>query len=78
MSSTINWNDIIKKEARGSNDEDFGEVQDVSNGFDFVQKGIINKEKFFIPLEKVESYDGDIVKFRVSHSPNGKEAGPCL
>ena len=25
-SSTIDWNDVIKKEARGSNDEDLGEV----------------------------------------------------
>ena len=38
MSSTINWNDVIKKEARGLNDEDFGEVQDVSNGYVLVQK----------------------------------------
>ena len=66
MSSTINWNDAIKKEARGSNDEDFGEVQDFSNGYVFVQKGIINKEKFFIPQEKVESFDGDIVRFSIS------------
>lgn len=66
MSSTINWNDTIKKEARGSNDEDFGEVQDVSNGYVFVQKGIINKEKFFIPQEKVESFDGDILRFSIS------------
>lgn len=66
MSSTINWNDVIKKEARGLNDEDFGEVQDVSNGYVFVQKGIISKEKLFIPQEKVESFDGDILKFSIS------------
>ena len=24
-SSNINWNDVIKKEARGNDDEDFGE-----------------------------------------------------
>ena len=66
MSSTINWNDVVKKEARGSNDEDFGEVQDVSNGYVFVQKGIINKEKFFIPQNKVESFDGDILRFSIS------------
>jgi uncharacterized protein (TIGR02271 family) len=66
MSSTIDWNDVIKKEARGSNDENFGEVQDVSNGYVFVQKGILNKEKFFIPQEKVESYDGDILRFSIS------------
>ena len=54
MSSTnIDWNDTIKKEAEGINGEDFGEVQDVSNGFVLVQRGIINKEKFLIPQEKL-------------------------
>src|SRR4029079_10971109 len=67
MSSTnIDWSDTIKKEAEGLNGEDFGEVQDVSNGFVLVQRGIINKEKFLIPQELAESYDGDIVRFRVS------------
>ena len=67
MSSTnIDWNDTIKKEAEGINGEDFGEVQDVSNGFVLVQRGIINKEKFFIPQELAESYDGDIVRFRIA------------
>ena len=67
MSSNIDWNDVIKKEARGSDDEDFGEVQDVSNGYVFVQKGIIDKEKFFIPQDKVESYDGDVLRFGISY-----------
>jgi hypothetical protein len=68
MSSNIDWNDVVKKEARGLNDEDFGEVQEVSNGYVFVQKGIINKEKFFIPQDKVESYDGDVVRFGISYN----------
>jgi hypothetical protein len=29
MSSSIDWNDVVKKEARGSGDEDLGEVQEV-------------------------------------------------
>lgn len=66
MSSNINWNEVIKKEAEGLNGEDFGEVQDVSNGFVLVQKGIINKEKFLIPQELAESFDGDILRFSIS------------
>jgi uncharacterized protein (TIGR02271 family) len=66
MSSNINWSDVIKKEAEGINGEDFGEVQDVSNGFVLVQKGIINKDRFLIPQDLAESYDGDIVRFRLS------------
>ena len=68
MSSNIDWNDVVKKEARGLNDEDFGEVQEVSNGYVFVQKGIINKEKFFIPKDKVDGYDGDVRPFDISYS----------
>ena len=63
MSSKIDWSDTIKKEAEGVNGEDFGEVQDVSNGFVVVQRGIINKDGFLIPQDLAESYDGDIVYF---------------
>ena len=50
-SSSIDWKDVIKKEARGINDEDFGEVQEVKDNYVLVQKGIINKKKFYIPKE---------------------------
>jgi hypothetical protein len=66
VSSKIEWNDVIRKEARGINDEDLGAVQEVSNGFIVLQKGIINKEKFFIPKDKAESFDGKILRFNVS------------
>ncbi|HYJ02053.1 MAG TPA: YsnF/AvaK domain-containing protein [Nitrososphaeraceae archaeon] len=66
MNSDINWNDVIKKEARGINNEDFGEVQDIQGQFVLVQKGILNKEKLYIPKDLVESYDGYVLKFRFS------------
>jgi uncharacterized protein (TIGR02271 family) len=66
MNADIDWNDTIKKEARGSNDEDLGEVQEITNGYIVVQKGLINKEKFHIPQDKAESYDGSILRFSIS------------
>jgi uncharacterized protein (TIGR02271 family) len=63
---SIDWDEIIKKEARGSGDEDLGEVQEVSGNYVLVQRGIVNKEKFYIPRDLVESYDGDVLRFRVS------------
>lgn len=66
MSSTIDWKDVIKKEARGLNDADFGEVQEVSNGMVLTQKGIVNKVLFSIPQSVVESYDGEVLRFRIS------------
>src|SRR5215210_4943286 len=70
--NNIDWNDVIKKEARGNNDEDFGEVQDIQGNYVLVQKGIINKEKFYIPKDRAESYDGDVLKFRFSEQELSK------
>ena len=66
MRTEIDWNDVIKKEAKGDNDFDIGEVQEVSNGLILVQRGIGNKEIFSIPQYKVESYDGKVLKFAIS------------
>jgi uncharacterized protein (TIGR02271 family) len=65
-SNNIDWNDVIKKEARGNNDEDFGEVQDIQGNYVLVQRGMIDKEKFYIPKDQAESYDGDVIRFRIS------------
>ncbi|MFL6382274.1 MAG: YsnF/AvaK domain-containing protein [Nitrososphaeraceae archaeon] len=62
----IDWDDIIKKEARGSGDEDLGEVQEAGQDYVLVQRGMINKEKFYIPKDQVESYDGSVLRFRIS------------
>jgi uncharacterized protein (TIGR02271 family) len=64
--SNIDWSEVIKKEARGSGDEDLGEVQEVGPNYVLVKKGLINKEKFYIPKDQVESYDGDTLRFRIS------------
>jgi len=66
MKSNIEWNDVLKKEARGTDDEDLGEVQEVQGNYVLVQKGLINKEKFYIPKDQAESYDGDVLRFKIS------------
>ncbi|MFL6329995.1 MAG: hypothetical protein ACJ705_03160 [Nitrososphaeraceae archaeon] len=34
----IDWDDVIKKEARGSGDEDLGEVQEVGEDYVLVER----------------------------------------
>src|SRR5919112_6408019 len=75
MSSNIDWNDVIKKEARGLNDEHLGEVHEVTNGYILVQKGLIHKEKFYIPQVQVENYDGHILRFKLSAGEINRYAG---
>jgi uncharacterized protein (TIGR02271 family) len=64
--SNIDWDDVIKKEARGSGDEDLGEVQEVGQNYVLVQKGMLSKQKFYIPKDQVQSYDGNTLRFRIS------------
>lgn len=52
--SDIDWNDAIKKEARDKNNEDLGEVQEIGIDYIFIQKCLMNKEKFYIPYSEVE------------------------
>ena len=72
MSSKINWNDVIKKEARDNNYEELGEVQEVKDNYVIVQRGIIKKEIFYIPKDQAESYDNNILKFKFSEQELSK------
>ena len=65
-SNNIEWDEVIKKEARGSDDEDLGEVRETGHDYVLVQKGMINKEKFYIPKNMAESYDGSVLRFNIS------------
>ena len=72
MSNTnesITWDDIIKKEARGAvDDSDFGEVQELGQNYILTQKGMVSKEKFYIPKYLVQGFDGNTLWFNASKS----------
>jgi len=67
-SNTIyNPEDIIKKEARGLGDDaDFGEVQEIGIEYIVTQKGIMDKDKYYIPKNLVERFENGVVYFRVT------------
>jgi uncharacterized protein (TIGR02271 family) len=60
------WAEIIKKEARGIDDADFGEIQSVDPEYVITQKGTIDKEFFSFPTNLVQNYDGNRVLFKVT------------
>ena len=67
-----NSTDIIKKEARGLGDANLGEVQDVGADYIITQKGTLDKDKFYIPKNLVDSFDGHIVFFKVTEEESKK------
>jgi uncharacterized protein (TIGR02271 family) len=70
MSNTnesISWENVIKKEARGAvDDSDFGEVQELGQNYVQTQKGMVSKEKFYIPKYLVQGFDGSTLWFNAS------------
>ena len=61
--SSIDWSDVIKKEARGTDTSDLGEVQEIGKNYVVTQRGTIDKEKYYIPKYLVHGYDGETLWF---------------
>ena len=69
---SIAWDDVIKKEASGAvDDSDFGEVQEVGPQYVLTQKGMVSKEKFYIPKYLVQGFDGGTLWFNASEDQLG-------
>ena len=66
MNETIDWDKVIKKEARGLDDYDLGEVQEIDQERVITKKGVIDKDKFYLPRNKVNRFDGDKLWFEIS------------
>ncbi|MFL6431143.1 MAG: hypothetical protein ACJ71X_06775 [Nitrososphaeraceae archaeon] len=62
----IDWDDVIKKEARGINDADFGEVQLIIGDTVITEKGITDKKRFYLPKSLVDKFDGHTLWFRTT------------
>lgn len=64
----INWNDVIKKEVVGTDGLDLGEVVQVGDNFIIIQRGLLNKKKYTIPMSAVSDFDGETLKVKVSEN----------
>jgi uncharacterized protein (TIGR02271 family) len=64
--STIDWDLVVKKEARGTDDYDLGEVQEVTADNILTQKGIVEKKWFQIPKQLALGFDGDMLTLNVT------------
>lgn len=66
-SGSIDWQDTIKKEARGDSENvDLGEVQNLGQSYVHTQRGMGSKTQFYIPKYLVRGYDGSTLWFNVS------------
>jgi uncharacterized protein (TIGR02271 family) len=59
------WNEVIKKEARGRNDADLGEVLEVKDDIVVTERGTLNKEKFYLPKSIPHGFNGHTLLFDI-------------
>ena len=68
MSSNINWEEVIDKKARGIDDYDLGEVQEVNDNVVITQKGVTHKDKFYLAKRLVDRFDGLYLWFSITEA----------
>ena len=65
-SNSIDWTLVLKKEARGIDDADLGEVQEIHLDNVITKVGLIDKVTYSIPKSLVEQFDGHTLLFKVT------------
>src|SRR5919199_3109257 len=60
------WNEVIKKEARGRNDADLGEVLEVKDDIVITERGTLSKEKFYLPKSIPHEFNGHTLLFDIT------------
>jgi uncharacterized protein (TIGR02271 family) len=60
------WNEVIKKEARGRNAADLGEVLEVRDDIIVTERGTLNKEKFYLPKSVPHGFNGNTLLFDIT------------
>lgn len=59
------WTNLISESAHTSDDQDTGDIEAVSRNFIVVKKGLVNVHRYYIPLHRVEGWDGKVVWLKI-------------
>ncbi len=57
---------IIKKEARGIDNTDLGEIKEITFDCIITQKDTVNKDKFIIPKDLLDRFHEDNILFQIT------------
>ena len=66
--ANLNWDTLSDKEAKTLDNFDLGKVKQVADEYIYTEKGMLQKEKFFIPRRFADRFDGKTLWFSITGS----------
>jgi hypothetical protein len=65
-SEPSSWTDLIGESVHTTDDQDIGDIEAVSRNFIVIKKGLVNIHRYYIPLHRVEGWDGKVVWLKIA------------
>ncbi len=65
-SSKSSWMDITNESVHTSDDKDIGDIEAISKDLIVIKQGLVNVHRYFIPISKVEGWDGHVVWLKIT------------
>lgn len=62
------WIDLINESVHTSDDIDIGDILALSRNFIVVKRGFVNIHYYYIPITKVEGWDGNVLWLKINES----------
>jgi hypothetical protein len=62
------WIELINESVHTSDDIDIGDIDAVSRDFIVVKRGFVNVHHYYIPINKVEGWDGNVLWLKITES----------
>jgi hypothetical protein len=59
------WTDLISESVYTSDDQDIGDIEAVSRDFLVVKRGLVNVQRYYIPLHRVDGWDGKVIWLKI-------------
>jgi hypothetical protein len=60
------WTDTINESVHTSDDQDIGDIEAVNRDFIVVKRGFVNVHRYYIPISKVQGWDGNVLWLSIS------------
>jgi uncharacterized protein (TIGR02271 family) len=65
LERSIDWNELVGKEARGNGDIDLGEIKGLDQ-FNIIAQKQVGQETYYYPKHLLKSYDGETIRLDIS------------